>query len=264
MRTRLLAMTLWFAGLAPAQNSPSQAPAQSQSPALQAELKQLAAAAQSLQHDLPSFACKETALSQTVKKNKVKAQARFAGDLRVQRGEDGRLDENLQVTEVNGKPYSGGAFNPPVMVEGGFDQSLDFFLPSRQTCFHYSLSPGRIDFTSPPGTFDRRECSETGAPQGFALFDGAGNVTHIERQVPAEFARQVHVVNFTAIDFVSTELGGRMYPLPAKMTAGVAREDDLTLHFEATYSGCHLFKVTSTILPDVTPVPESAPAQPHP
>jgi hypothetical protein len=230
---------------------------------LHVELKRLAATAQSLQEDLPSFACEEKGLSQAIKKGKVKEHAEFVAEVRVQRSDAGRLVEHLDVTQVNGKPYSGRGFDPPFMVRGGFGESLFFFLPVTQTCFHYAMAGNRLDFDSPAGTFERRECGETGAPRGFVLLDGAGNVTHLERQVPAEFAQQVHVVDFTAIDFTPVELGGTVYPLTSKMVAEVPK-DGRTLHFEATFTGCHLFRATSRVLPDITPVPENAPAGSHP
>jgi hypothetical protein len=148
------------------------------------------------------------------------------------------------------------------MVKGGFGESLFFFLPGTQACFEYSLSEGRIDFVSPPGTFDRPRCTNTGAPNGFARLDDAGNATHLERRVSPEFAGQVHVVDFTAIDFIPTELDGKVYPLTAKMVADVPKEDGVTLHFEATYTGCHLFKATSRILPGETVVPDTGTAHP--
>jgi hypothetical protein len=232
-----------------------------QATALEAELKQLGAAALSLQRDLPSFTCTETGLSQALKKGKVKAQVRFVAEVRVERAAGGRLDEELQVSEVDGKRPR-DRFDPPFMVGGGFGESLFFFLPTTQACFHYSLSAGRIDFESPPGTFDRPQCTNTGAPKGFALLDDAGNATHLERQVPHEYAEQVHVVDFTAIDFVATELDGKVYPLTAKMVADEPKEDGVTVHFEATYTGCHLFKATSRILPGETVVPDAGTPQP--
>jgi hypothetical protein len=233
---------------------------ESQSPALEAELKQLGTTAQSLQQDLPSFTCTERAVSQVIKKSKVKRQVQFVAEVRAERVE-GRLDEQLEVSQVNGKTPA-GSFDPPFMVGGGFAQSLGFFLPATQGCFEYKLSPGRIDFRSPPGEFDRPECKEKGAPSGFALLDQAGNPTHLERRVPPEYAPQVHVVDFAAMDFAATELDGKLYPLTAKVVAEVPKEDGVTLHFAATFTGCHLFKATSRILPDVTPVPESNPAAP--
>ena len=232
-----------------------------QATALQDELKKLGAAALSLQRDLPSFTCTETGLSQALKKGKVKEQVRFVAEVRVERAAGGRLGEELEVSEVNGKRPR-DRFDPPFMVGGGFGESLFFFLPTTQACFHYSLSAGRIDFESPPGTFDRPQCTNTGAPKGFALLDDAGNATHLERQVPHEYAEQVHVVDFTAIDFVATELDGKVYPLTAKMVADEPKEDGVTVHFEATYTGCHLFKATSRILPGETVVPDTGTPQP--
>jgi len=269
MGIRLLGIAILAAGAAAAQSPPSVA-SQSQTTVLQAERAKLADDAELLHTDLPALACKETAVSQAIKKNKrnpqkdkITAQVRFVADVRAERDEYGRLHESLKLTEVNGKPSSGGRFNPPIMVEGGFDQSLDLFLPERQSCFIFTLSNDRIDFDSPSGAFDRIACGEMGAPHGFALFDETGNVTHLERQVPTEYALQAHLADFIAIDFVSTELGGKLYPLPAKMVAEVPKEGEV-LHFEATYAGCHLFKAISTILPGVAPVPEGAPASSHP
>jgi hypothetical protein len=235
--------------------------------ALQAELNKLASTAQSLQQDLPSFTCTETGLSQAIKKNKVKQQVRFVAEVRVERTAAGRLDEQLQVTQVNGKPYSKGRFEPPFMVRGGFGESLFFFLPATQTCFRYSLgatgNQGRIDFESLPGSFDRHQCKSMGMPQGSVLLDDAGRPIPVERKVPKEYAVQVHAVDSAAIDFAPIDLDGKTYPLAAREVS-TASKDDYDLRFEATFSGCHLFKATSAILPDVTPVPEGDSGAPHP
>jgi hypothetical protein len=242
----------------------------SQTPTLQAELTKLAADAALLHTDLPGFACTETAVSEAIKKNKnnpkkdkVTERVQFVAGVRAQRGEDGRLHESLDVTEVNGKPYNWRTFHPPMMVEGGFDQSLDFFLVERQSCFNFTLSEGRIDFVSQTGAFNLAACGEMGAPHGFALFDEAGNVSHVERQVPSELARQVHIADFAASDIVATELGGTVYPLPAKIVAEFPK-DGVVLHFEAMYMACHLFKAVSKILPGTAPEAGDAPAPSQP
>lgn len=273
MGIRLLGAMLMVTCSAIAQGQ-STAAAESQATALQAELTKLAASADLLHTDLPGFACTETATSQAIKKNKrnpqkdkVTAEVRFVAQVRAERGEDGRLNESLTLREVNGKPASGGRFDPPIMVEGGFDQSLDFFLSARQWCFNFTLSwplnQGRIEFVSQPGSFDQAACGEMGAPNGFALFDADGNVTHLERHVPSEHALQAHLVEFTAIDFSPSELDGRVYPLPSKVVAEVPKVN-ATLHFEATYTACHLFKATSKILPGTVPVSGDGPASSNP
>jgi hypothetical protein len=236
----------------------AQGPEQSGSTALRAELKKLAATAQMLRDDLPSFTCQETAKSQLLKKNKVKEQVAFAGEVRVKRADEGRLLEQLNVTQVNGKPFAGGYFETPIKVEGGFGESLFFFLPEIQPCFEFTLTSGRLDFASRPEMLDRPGCDVAGTKRGFALLDADGNVTHMEREVPPETASQFHMVDRNTIDFVSTELGGRTYPLLAKMTADVPADREVK-HFEATYSGCHLFTATVTILPGVAPVTGDAP-----
>jgi hypothetical protein len=237
-------------------------PSGGESPELRAELKKLAGVAEMLRDDLPSFTCQETAKSQLLKKNKVKQQVEFGGEVRVERVEGRRLLEQLQVTQLNGKPFAGGSVKAPIMVQGGFGESLFFFLPEIQPCFDFTLAPGRIDFETRPGMLDRTGCDVAGTRHGFVLLDGEGGVTHLERQVAPEIAAQFQLVDFNTVDFVSVDLGGRSYPLSAKMTADV-REDGEVRHFEAVYSGCHLYKATVTILPGVTPVdgppPEDAP-----
>jgi len=239
-------------------------PDQSQSHQLWAELKQLGATAQSLHDDLPSFTCRETAKSQLLKKNKVKVQTLFVTDLRVQRSADSRLIEEMHFTEVNGRPYSGEPFRLPVEVRGGFGDGLFVFLPAIQPCFAFTLTPGRIDFESRPGARSMPDCELAGTRHGFALLDADGSITHLEREVPPEVTHRFHLADFSSIDFVSTELGGRSYPLSSKMSADV-HEDGEVKHFEAIYTDCHLYKATVTVLPGTEPVtgltPENAP--PH-
>lgn len=235
------------------------------SSALDAQLQQLGATAQSLQQNLPSFTCTQSAVSQAIKKGKVKQQVRFVAKVQVERTADVRLSEQLQVIEVNGKPYPGVRFEPPFMVKGGFGSSLLYFLPATQACFRFSLSQtgsqSRISFDSLPGSFERPECQPMGLPRGFVLLDDAGRPTHVERTVPPEFGAQVHTVDFAAIDFAPTELDGKVYPLAIREVSE-ARKDDYELHFEATFADCHLFKATSRILPDVTPDSEGYSEQP--
>jgi hypothetical protein len=224
-----------------------------ESPELRAELKKLAGVAQMLRDDLPSFTCQETAKSQLLKKNKVKEQVQIAGEVRVERVEGRRLQEQLNIAQVNGKPFAGGSVKAPIMVQGGFGESLFFFLPEVQPCFEFTLRGGRLDFVSRPEMLERTGCDVAGTRHGFALLDAEGNITHMEREVPPETASEFHLVDSNTIDFVSTELGGQTYPLSAKMTADVPADGEVK-HFEAVYSGCHLYKATVTILPGVAPV----------
>ena len=155
-------------------------------------MKKLAAQAQSLQRDLPSFECQETGLSQVLKKGKVKQQVRFVADLRVERGTDARLHERARVTQVNGKPLK-GRFEPPFMVQGGFGPVAGFLFAGDcrpASCFTLSSVPqgGRIDFRQPPEMFDRPQCMETGPPRGLCCWTMRVIAAHLERTSPPEYA----------------------------------------------------------------------------
>ena len=69
MDIRLLGLVMLVSCSAIAQ-SPATGASGSQTPALQDELKKLAASAALLHTDLPGFACTETAVSEAIKKNK--------------------------------------------------------------------------------------------------------------------------------------------------------------------------------------------------
>jgi hypothetical protein len=259
MGLRVVAAALVLVGIAQGGGAGlAQGPEQSQSAELRAELKKLAGVAEMLRDDLPSFTCQETAKSQLLKKKKVKEQVQIAGEVRVQRVEGRRLLEQLNIAQVNGKPFAGGSVKAPIMVQGGFGESLFFFLPEIQPCFEFTLTAGRLDFVSRPEMLERTGCDVAGTRHGFALLNAEGNVTHMEREVPAETASEFHLVDSNTIDFVSTELGGQAYPLSAKMTADVPADGEVK-HFDAVYTGCHLYKATVTILPGVSPVTEDAP-----
>ena len=110
MGIRLLGIAMLVACSAIAQ-SPATGTSGGQTPALQTELKKLAADAELLHSDLPGFACTETGVSEAIKedernpnKNKVKAQVQFVASVRAERAEEGRLHESLTLSEVNGKP----------------------------------------------------------------------------------------------------------------------------------------------------------------
>jgi len=259
MRAFLIAGLLLVPAMAGAQDvAPVQeaAPAKAAAPVLtlQAELGRLGAEAESLHKDLPNFACKETAVSQILKKKKVKTEVRFSADLRVRRG-NGRSDETSHYTEVNGKPFEGVEPRAPFMVEGGFDQALDYFRPFTQRCYVYTLKPGRVDFESTPRSSEDPVCEGRGSSRGFALLNDDGGVTHVERTVDDADATRFGLVQFAAVDLMPVELNGKTYQLSSKMVAEVPK-GDYTEHFEATYSTCHLFKATITIRPGSNVVPD--------
>jgi hypothetical protein len=277
MRTLLLTAVLLLPMLAAAQSSDQANPPADQTPAptpaaatvalpltLEQELKHLAAESETLHNNLPNFTCKETAISQAIRKNKVREQVNFVADLRVQRGNQ-RSDETFRVIELNGKPFQGGRFDSPLMVQGGFDQALDYFRPAMQACYRYTLSANRLDFVSIPDVNEQPFCAGRGGAQGFALLNASGDVTHIERRVTPQDAAHFGLAIFASVDLLPVELNGKTYPLSSKMVAELPNGKQ-TGRFEATYTNCTLFKATIKIVPGSTapPDPDHTPNDPPP
>jgi hypothetical protein len=227
----------------------AQAPADA---ALQKELTKLGAMAESLDHSLPSFTCKEDGTSELHEGRKVREHVSFSAVLRARRDDAGKINETFVLTELNGKPYT-GRYNFPLFVTGGFDNSMRYFAPKQQACYAYALLPGRIDFATSPEVKQHPECRDEGMA-GYALLDAEGNVTHLQRTVSAEASNIMRVAPFTAIDFQPVELNGETFRLSKHMIAEHPYER-LSTHFEVTYSECKLFHVTVTLGP-ATVVPE--------
>jgi hypothetical protein len=239
---------------------PTHAAAQQDAP-LQQELQHLGIAAAALDHSLPSFTCQETVISQVLHRKKVEQQTSFTAILRVKRAAaDGTLSESYTLTTLNGRPFSGGGFNIPVYVEGGFRRAMIYFLPSLQACYRYQLSSGRIDFETAPAIASPSLCQNEGM-SGFAQLDAAGNVTHLERQVSPQGAKDLRLAPFAAFDFTDVALGGRTYRLSHHLLSEIP-SGRFTGRFDATYTDCHLFTATVTLGP-ATEVPPSDTPQPQ-
>jgi hypothetical protein len=237
----VLAATLWLAQPSRGQQS------RADDAVLQRELQRLGVVAEALDHSLPSLTCQESAVSERLKRGKVKQHVAFTASMRAVRIPGGPLHETFALSTLNGKPYSGRNTPFPFYTAGGFDAAMAYFMPAHQACYRYSLSEGRIDFETSPDFASHPQCRNDGV-RGFALMDAAGNVTHMERTVPLEVAHDLHLVPFAAIDFAPVELKGQVYRLPQHLISEYP-EGDSKGRFEAFYSGCRLFSVSVTIGP---------------
>lgn len=235
-------------------NAPAQ---QTASPELSQLLDRLGAVAESLQHSLPSITCVESGVSEFYKKKKVIKRVTFTANLRAIRTPGAGLRESFTLTKIHPRQFFGLHDAFPLFSEGGFDSALAYFLPARQPCYVYSLSPGRIEFNTAADAASHPPCRAEGV-HGFALLDAAGNVTHIERSVPAQSTHDFNLTPFAAIDFAPVELNGKTYRLSQHIVSELYEDDD-TRRFEATYSGCKLFTASVTILPPTQVVPNPAP-----
>jgi len=218
-----------------------------ESPALRNELERLGAAAESLDHALPSFTCQETGVSQFLNGGKAKERDEFTATLRAKRAEDGALAETFEVTKLNGRPYTGRDFRFPFYVSGGFNRAMRYFAPTQQACYRYSLSPGRIDFETAADVASHPQCVDEGM-HGFALLDAEGDVTHLERTVTSKEARERGIAPFASIDFGAVELNGKSLRLSRHMLSQ-STQGRYGLRFDAAYSDCELFSVTVKIGP---------------
>ena len=233
------------------------------SPELQAQLRKLTSTAQTLQHDLPNIACKQSATSQRLREGKVKKEVAFEADLTVVRDQRGELAEHVKYTTVDGKPTTSQQVKMPVFIEGGLDESFFFFLPQLLPCFTFSGDAHRIDYTS-VDAFSEERCRVGRGTRGFAIFDDAGNMTHIERSTPSDAARRTHVSAYSSYDLQMTALGAMFYPLSVKVVADIPDGKDI-LRFTSTYAACRLFQGSLNILPGVVVVPDApTDAAPHP
>lgn len=214
---------------------------------LKAILIRLGEQAAALEQSLPSFGCTETAISEELRKNKVIRRVDFTALLRVRRSADGSLNESTEYATVNGKPFTGGGFTMPAFSEGGFRHALGYFSPDRQSCFRYTLTPGRIDFESALEGALRSVCRSRGT-RGFALLDADGNVTHVERSVSLEASAAFHLSPFAAIDLAPVTLNGTAYQLSHHLLAERPNGKSID-RFEADYTDCRLYISTVTIGP---------------
>lgn len=216
---------------------------------LQSRLAQLAAASEDIERRLPNFACRETLVSQEVRAGRVKTEVHAAGDLRIVREPDGKLDEHFEATERDGKPTGGKRLKLPLFVLGGFGHALDTFSAATQKCMRFHLAGNRLDFQSVAPV--EPNCRQHAGVTGYALLDPEGNIMHIERQVEASAAREMKAAPFGVIELSRVQLGGSVFSLSTHVEAEMPKGDS-DLRWRADYSACRLFHVSVTMRPAIT------------
>jgi hypothetical protein len=230
-----------------------------ESPELAQELVRLGAAAEALEHALPSFTCQQTAMSEYVLNGKAKEHDEFTATMRAKRAPDGTLAETFEVTRLNGRPFSGTSFQFPFYVSGGFERAMRYFTPEKQACYRYTLSPGRIDFETAADVAAHPQCADEGL-KGFALLGADGNVTHLERTVTSKAEKERGLAPFASIDFGAVELNGKTFRL-SRHVFSESVQGRFVLRFETTYSECRLFTVTVKIGPEIEAAPGGPPSR---
>ena len=225
-----------------------------QSPDLSPTLTHAADQAEALQSQLPSFTCNLSGHSDVLHNGRLEHSTPFHGSIRAVRQPDGRMIETTTYTDVDGKPYN--EKHHPYFVHGGFTDVLTYVSAGLQTCSNFTPGPaGRIDFaaiTPPP-----MGCGKWRGLHGFFLTDADGNITHIERTLPAN-EDDPTLVPFAAVDLTPVDLKGHTYRLASHIHSERPMED-ITNRFEADYTACRLFTTDFKILPGITPVEGNTP-----
>jgi hypothetical protein len=222
--------------------------------ALRDALAKAAAQAQVLASDLPGFTCTEAGTSELRHEGKVKKQVGFTAAIRAQRNSGGELEEAETLLTVGGKAVGKRQQEPgrsglPFHVHEAFTDVLTYVDARAQPCFLYTVGAEdaggmKVDFQSAEPY--EAACGNLPGTVGEFTADAQGNVTHMERTVPAELGEEGDVVPFAAVDLAPVELGGRTYWLASHVVSERDEGKDAR-HFEASYTGCKLFRAEITI-----------------
>lgn len=205
-------------------------------------------------HDrLPSLVCDETTLSQELHKGAVRKQVDMRGTLRVRRDPTkplGFTDERRFDT-VDGVSAEHLRWNFPYMIAGAFAST---FLPIRQEmlrCYTIQSHTGadgsaHLEFTGIPTLHNDATCKDV--PSGYHkvfLLDPQGNVTRTERTIDTGYAHHVHDSPYAEVEFSPVTLGSDTIWMPTR----IVRSDSYG-RMIATYSNCHRFSGSATIVTD--------------
>lgn len=226
-----------------------------QAPSLDELLPRLYAYAREYRAKLPSLSCDESITSQTVRNGKVEKEVKIEATLRVIRDDAkaGHSTEILAYKKINGRrprPH----FTIPYLVQGGFANAVGFAREDNMDCFDYRLvsqdggTTLRLDMTLKPDQAVPHCIELPGNYRKTVLVDaGTGRITHVERTISPESAKQEKQAYFFSTDYRPQKLGGETFWLPAKV---YAHDADDQLRMYATYSNFHRYTGELKVLPN--------------
>ena len=226
---------------------------------LQAQVRQDAAA---YDQKLPSLSCRESSAIDEIKHGTVTKTMHLAGTIRVLRTSDAKepLRESHTFAERDGTPIAQGKSVPiSYWLTGGFANGLGHATPEADVCFDAhaeKVAAGwKLELTRHPDTDGLQVCRDHALPgyRKTLLLNDAGQVTHVERVMPPEVARQRRDASFAAMDFAPVSLGEETLWLPVRLESHDEKDEH---RLEVRYSECKRFGGSITILPGVEKVPE--------
>jgi hypothetical protein len=203
-------------------------------------LAQLDANLREYETGVPSFFCKEHALSELQLGSDTSTYRRTVADstFRVHRASDPgqpvQLEESRIVNTIDGKPQAGDAaqgdtikIDSPLAVFGVFSGALKLVTTSSRACFQYRLHPPHknsntplvIDFSSLPAKERGADCQYLEKTSGKALIDPASmRVVHMDtRTSDHEILPGIRGDWDWSIDYSRVTLNGKTFWLPSSI-----------------------------------------------
>jgi hypothetical protein len=191
---------------------------------------------------VPSFFCKEHALSELQLGSDTTTYRRTVADstFRVVRASDPgqpvQLQESRTINALDGKPQTGDSvqLDSPLAVFGVFSGALKLVSTSSRACFQYHLHPPRknsnapiaIDFSSLPAKDRAPGCQYLEKTSGKALIDPASmRVVHIDtRTSDHEILPGIRGDWDWSIDYTRVALNGKTFWLPSSIRSTAIAE----------------------------------------
>jgi hypothetical protein len=210
-------------------------------------LQQLDANLREYETGVPSFFCKEHALSELELGSDTSTYRRTVADstFRVHRASDPgqpvQLEESRIVNTIDGKPQTSDTaqgetikIDSPIAVFGVFSNALKMVSTSSKSCFQYRLQPPRknnnapivIDFSSLPAKDRDTDCQYVEKTSGKVLIDPASmRVVHLEtRTTGHEILSGIHGDWDWTIDYSRIALNGKIFWLPSSIRSTAITE----------------------------------------
>jgi hypothetical protein len=215
---------------------------------------------------LPSVFCDEKISSTEIHNGRVFRSMTFDSVISVRKkssGEDS-LTESREVRLVNGKPpKEGKKYVLPITINGGFGLLFNSFLSSAyDKCNTYRImssgdSTGNLLGLEVTRKADSKkiagcETLSESAVDRFWLDPASYEIQRIETMARIPNSSQGFKTVTGRNDFTMVQFGAKSYPLPTSARVNVTMEPESSegFAFDAHYSNCHKFEVSSSILSD--------------
>ncbi len=219
---------------------------------------------------LPDVFCTEHLRSAEMRNNQAKREVTLDSVLRATRQADGsdEFKEERSIVQANGKPARKcKKFSLPLSIADGFGATYaTYFAPEYAQCNNYRLASDPsggdvvLEIVRGPDMKHLKGCAKlaSGTSARFWLDADSLEILRFELTTARPEAPDGFNSFSGTIDYAITPLGPRMCRLPTRVHAELKKSsgnDELV--YDASYSGCHRFGSTVTIVPGTTAEPPS-------